>query len=239
MFTRLELQEHPFETLRAWFVHLYTGLGLPLAFAMLASTHVGNARNMFLFMLLAFVVDGTDGPMARRFNVKKWAPRFDGRKLDDIIDYLVYVFIPVFFMYRFGLVTGPWTIALVMALLASGYGFCSEAAKTADKYFTGFPSYWNAVAFFLYLLNLPVLVNGLIVAILAILVFVPAKYDSTQVMGKFEKLVILPLVVLGTGYLLFFRFDQPPQVWVYALLIYPIYHIAHALVAYFRERLRD
>jgi len=235
MFTRLELQEHPFETLRAWFVHLYTGLGLPLAFAMLVSTYEGRPRDMFLFMLAAFVVDGTDGPMARRFNVKKWAPRFDGRKLDDIIDYLVYVFIPVFFMYRFNVVNGGWTIALVMALLASGYGFCSEAAKTEDKYFTGFPSYWNAVAFFLYLLNLPIAINGLIVAILAILVFVPAKYDSTQVMGKFEKLVILPLMVLGTAYLLFFRFDQPLQLLVYALLIYPIYHIAHALAAYVRK----
>ena len=235
MFTRLELQEHPFETLRAWFVHLYTGLGLPLAFAMLVATYEGNARNMFLFMLAAFVVDGTDGPMARRFNVKKWAPRFDGRKLDDIIDYLVYVLIPVFFMFRFDLVSGPWVFALILALLASGYGFCSESAKTADKYFTGFPSYWNAVAFFLYLLNLPMAANGLIITILAILVFVPAKYDSTQVMGKLERSAILPFIVLGTAYLLFFRFDQPPQALVYVLLLYPIYHIAHALVAYARE----
>jgi phosphatidylcholine synthase len=231
--TKAELVENRGEVLKACLVHVYTALGLPLAFAALISAAQGDARGMFLFLVAALVIDGTDGPMARKFNVWKWTPRFDGRKLDDITDYLTYVFVPIFFMWRTDLVTGPWVGALMLALVASGYGFSNLAAKTEDKYFTGFPSYWNVVAFFMHLLNLPLWLNGLIVLVLAILVFVPIKFASTQAMTKLE-LMILPLLILGCLYIVLFNFDHPPQWLVYGLLIYPIYHVAHAVFVFLR-----
>jgi phosphatidylcholine synthase len=232
--TKTELQENRTEVLRACFVHAYTALGLPLAFAALIAVIQGNPRDVFLFLIAALVIDGTDGPLARKFNVWKWTPRFDGRKLDDITDYLTYVFVPMAFVWKFGLVEGPWVGAIMLALIASGYGFSSEAAKTEDKHFTGFPSYWNAVAFFLYLLQWPTWANGLVILILAILVFVPMKFQSTQSMSKVEVL-ILPLLILGCLYLLLFNFDNPPPWLVYTLLIYPIYHLLHAVVAFVKE----
>ena len=235
--TKLELQENRSEVLRACFVHAYTALGLPLAFAALIATIQGNARDVFLFLVAALVIDGTDGPLARKFNVWKWTPRFDGRKLDDITDYLTYVFVPMIFIWKFGLVEGAWVGALMLALLASGYGFSSLAAKTEDKHFTGFPSYWNAVAFFIFLLHWPIWLNGLVITALAILVFVPMKFDSTQSVSKLE-LMILTLQILGSLYLLLFNFDNPPAWLVYALLIYPIYHLLHAAISFVREEKR-
>ena len=235
--TKFELQENRSRVLRACFVHAYTALGLPLAFAALIAVIQGNARDVFLFLVAALVIDGTDGPMARKFNVWKWTPRFDGRKLDDITDYLTYVFVPMAFIWKFGLVEGPWVGALMLALLASGYGFSSMAAKTEDNHFTGFPSYWNAVAFFMYLLHWPTWFNGLVIAALAILVFVPIKFESTQSMSKLE-LLILPVQILGSLYLLLFGFDNPPSWLVYALLIYPIYHLLHAVISFIREEKR-
>ena len=141
------------------------------------------------------------------------------------------------FIWKFGLVEGPWVGALMLALLASGYGFSSMAAKTEDNHFTGFPSYWNAVAFFMYLLHWPTWFNGLVIAALAILVFVPIKFESTQSMSKLE-LLILPVQILGSLYLLLFGFDNPPSWLVYALLIYPIYHLLHAVISFIREEKR-
>ena len=40
-----------------------------------------------------------------------------------------------------------------MPLLASGYGFSQVNVKTADGFFLGFPSYWNIVAYYLYVLQ--------------------------------------------------------------------------------------
>ena len=72
--------------LRAWMVHAYTALGLPCAFLALLAASEGRARDMFLILMLAIAIDGTDGPMARRFDVKRWTPHFDGRKLDACLD---------------------------------------------------------------------------------------------------------------------------------------------------------
>ena len=231
--TKAELQTNRSEVLRACLVHVYTALGLPLAMAALIAAAQGDARGMFLLLMAAIVIDGTDGPLARRFDVSRWTPRFDGRKLDDITDYLTYVFVPMFFIWKSGLVTGPWVAVLMLGLLASGYGFSNLAAKTDDKHFTGFPSYWNVLAFFLYLANLPVWLNGLIILILAVLVFVPIKFESTQTLTKFE-LILIPFLAIGCFYVLLFDFNSPPPLLVYALTVYPIYHVAHAVVLYVR-----
>ena len=97
------------------------------------------------------LVDATDGFLARRADVAARTPRFNGGKLDDIVDYLTYVFVPAFFVWHALLVPDRWSTVVVAAmLLSSAYGFCQDAAKTPDHFFTGFPSYWNIVVFYLY-----------------------------------------------------------------------------------------
>ena len=165
--------------LAAWGVHLYTAIGLVLAARMAVLLVRGGAeafREAFVLMLVASLVDATDGTLARKVRVKSVLPEFDGRKLDDIIDFLTYTFLPLMLVWRAGLLpegAEPW---LLLPLLASAYGFCQVEAKTDDGYFLGFPSLWNVVAFYLYVLHLPGWLAVAIVAVLGLMTFVPSRY---------------------------------------------------------------
>lgn len=164
---------------RAWMVHLYTSLGLICA--LLAVNAIANRefKSMLLYLGVAMFIDATDGALARRWQVKVWAPTFDGRKLDDITDYITYAFIPAFFAWQYGVVGGAGgMVVLGCVVLSAVYGFCQTQAKTSDGYFTGWPNFWNLIILYLYLLNLPVEVNGLILLVCAVLIFVPIKYVS-------------------------------------------------------------
>ena len=119
----------------------------------------------------------TDGALARALRVSERLPWFNGAKLDDIIDYLTYVFVPALFVWRAILVPETWIVYVTSAmLLSSAYGFNRDDAKTEDHFFTGFPSYWNIVVFYLMVLRLPDTVNGVILLALAAMVFVPLRY---------------------------------------------------------------
>ena len=210
---------------RAWLVHLYTSLGL--IFALLAINAVSKHEEIWvmIYISIAMLIDGTDGPFARKWDVKKWVPTFDGRKLDDIIDYMTYTFIPVYFIYEFEIVTGPWIFTLFAALIASAYGFCNESAKTDDGFFTGFPSYWNGAALYLYWLALPSWVGGISVLILAALTFVPFKYISFNQTMQLRRTNRALLVVWAVLLVLITReFTSPNLNLVYLSLLYPVFY---------------
>jgi phosphatidylcholine synthase len=167
-----------------WCVHAYTALGL-VAAGMIAVLLVrGDAdafRWSFLLMAAATIVDSTDGTLARKVRIKEVVPGFDGRRLDDIVDFLTYTFLPLLLIWRVGILPvgqEPW---LFLPLLASVYGFCQVQAKTDDGYFLGFPSLWNLVALYLYVLHLLVVPQGAwvslaVVIVLALLTFVPIRH---------------------------------------------------------------
>src|SRR5450759_5311510 len=144
--------------LSAWVVHLYTATGAALGLFALAASSRGDYRLAFVWMAIAVFIDVTDGTLARRVRVKEVLPYFDGSKLDDIVDYLNYVVVPMFLAYQAALMpSGIGGLALAtVPLLASGYGFCQTDAKTADHFFTGFPSYWNVMVFYFFTLATPV-----------------------------------------------------------------------------------
>src|SRR4051794_14010093 len=163
----------------AWCVHLYTAMGLVVA-AGIAVLLVRGGPESFLWsfslMLVATIIDATDGTMARRIKVKKVLPNFDGRKLDDLTDYLNYAFLPLLLLWRAEVILPSMQGWLILPLLASAYGFCQTEAKTDDGFFLGFPSLWNVVAFYLYVLQLPsLLALGILIA-LSLLTFVPSRY---------------------------------------------------------------
>ena len=88
---------------RALFVHLFTATGAVFAMLAMLAAVDGKWDIMFVWLVIAFIVDGIDGPLARKYNVKKYAPQYDGYLLDLIIDYLTYVFIPAFALFKSGL----------------------------------------------------------------------------------------------------------------------------------------
>ena len=166
-------------TTLAWGVHLYTGLGLVAAAAIaVLIVHGGHEsfRLAFLLMIVATLIDATDGTLARAVRVMEVLPGFDGRRLDDIVDFLTYTFLPLLLVWRAGLVPEGQHYWLLLPLLASAYGFCQVSAKTDDGYFLGFPSYWNLVAFYLFVLRLPPWGALTLVLTLALLTFVPTRY---------------------------------------------------------------
>ncbi len=153
----------------AWLAHVYTATGAMAAFFATAAIFNADYRLAFLWLFVQVVIDATDGFLARALRVKERLPWFDGAKLDDIIDYLCYVFIPALIVWRSQLVPAAWSMPVVAAmLLSSAYGFNRTDAKTEDHYFLGFPSYWNIVALYLFVVRWPPHVNAIILLVLAI-----------------------------------------------------------------------
>lgn len=211
--------------IRAWLVHLYTSLGLICALGALVSIVNGNARATFIYFGISLFIDATDGTMARKFNVKLWASNFDGRKLDDITDYLTYAFLPIFFVYKFQMVNGWGVYALGFVLIAAAYGFCQCGAKTSDGYFTGFPNFWNLVVFYLFIFKISPLINVWILLILALLIFVPVKYVSYSTRNVFKLNAFMSLlygIVLGV---IVADLHQPPFWLVWGSLVFPLYYV--------------
>lgn len=163
----------------AWSVHLYTALGAVAAAVMLVLLVRGGAaafRGTFLLMLIATVIDATDGTLARRVRIKEVLPGFDGRRLDDLVDWLTYTCLPLMLIWRAEILPAGQEAWLIVPLLASLYGFCQVAIKTDDGYFLGFPSLWNVVAFYLYVCDLPAWAALSVVLVLSLLTFVPSRY---------------------------------------------------------------
>lgn len=136
---------------RAYAVHLYTASGIVLA--LLAAMEIASPapRPVRVFLLLAgtVLIDASDGPLARLWQVKRYAPAIDGRTIDDIVDYITYTFLPLLLVWRMGWLPEPAALWIAPALLASLFGFSNSGAKDEESgFFLGFPSYWNVVALY-------------------------------------------------------------------------------------------
>ena len=192
----------------AWSVHLFTGLGLVAAAGIaVLIVHGGDDsfRLAFALMWLATGIDAVDGTFARMARVHEVLPGFDGRRLDDIIDFQTYTSLPLLLVWRAGILPGGWSAVLLFPLLASAYGFSRVDAKTDDGYFLGFPSYWNIVAFYAYFLAPPPWLGIATIVILSLLTFVPSRYLYSTQPGRLSRIVNVlaaPWAALSIGILL-------------------------------------
>jgi phosphatidylcholine synthase len=162
---------------KALLVHFFTATGAIFAMLAMLAAVDGEWDLMFLWLVVAFAVDGIDGPLARRYDVKTNAATFDGELLDLIIDYLTYVFVPAFALFSSGLLPG-WTgwLAIIVITFASAMYFADTRMKTKDKSFSGFPGCWNMVVLVLFALSPSFWVILALVAVLAAVMFVPVKF---------------------------------------------------------------
>jgi phosphatidylcholine synthase len=207
-------------------VHAYTASGTVAGFLALRATFLNRPREAFLWMLIAVLIDSTDGTLARAVEIKRVLPWFDGAKLDDIVDYFTYVVVPVVFLYHLRLLPTSGTLFFVaLPLLASAYGFCHAAAKTPDFFFTGFPSYWNVLAFYLHAGQTPVWLNGTLVCVLSVFVFIPIRYVYPARTIPFRRLTtLLGGLWVGTLLILLWQFPTPTPWLVFLSLYYPLYY---------------
>src|SRR6266511_1670018 len=200
-------------------VHLYTASSVVLAFMMVLAAIQGNTVQALWISLLTLIIDGTDGTLARRFRVRETLPWFDGRRLDDIVDYLNYAFTPILLLWTLGYIpSGVGGILLAaLPLLASSYQFCRVDAKTDDHFFLGFPSYWNVVAFYAIILNLSPVATGVILVVCSVLVFVPVKYVYPSRTKAFRPLNLLTTAIWLASYAVLLAQMPNPNVIVVAV----------------------
>jgi phosphatidylcholine synthase len=190
-------------------VHLYTASGSVLGLLIVLAALEGEVEAALWLGLATLFVDGTDGMLARRLRVKETIPWFDGALLDNIVDYLTYVFAPIVLLWTTGHLPESWAGRVIAAipLLASCYQFCRVDAKTSDHFFLGFPSYWNVVAFYV------------------VLVFVPIRYLYPSRMGALRAFTLtFTLVWLVTYAVLVVQLPDPSPWVVAASLAYVVYY---------------
>ena len=184
---------------QALLVHLLTATGAVFAMLALLAAAQEQWSIMFLWLVVAFAVDGIDGPLARRYQVWSNAERFDGVLLDLIIDYLTYVFIPAFALFQSGLLPG-WTgwFAIIVITFMSAIYFADTRMKTSDYSFSGFPGCWNMVVLVLFAIKPGFLTILFFVVVLAVAMLLPIKFVHPVRTARWRWLT-LPVALLWTG----------------------------------------
>ncbi len=184
---------------RALGVHFLTATGAVFAMLALLAAAQGAWGTIYLWLVVAFVVDGIDGPLARKYDVQQNAPQFDGVLLDLIIDYLTYVFIPAFALFWSGLLPGwmAWA-AIGIITFASALYFSYTAMKTEDKSFLGFPGCWNMAVLVIFVLAPPAWVILGLSLILSVAMFLPWKFIHPVRTARWRA-VSLPVALIWTA----------------------------------------
>ena len=222
----------------AWLVHLYTASSAVMGLLAAANVFESDYERAFLWLFATTFVDATDGWLARWARVSERLPSVDGALLDNIVDYLTYVFVPALLVWQALIVPDSWSTGVCAAmLLSSAYGFSQAQAKTDDHFFTGFPSYWNIVVFYLYAAEWPPMVNAAVLSALSLLVFVPIRYvypsrtpvlrPLTVTLGALWAAALLVLMLQGR---------DASRTLLWASLLFPVYYVVLSLVLNARRR---
>jgi phosphatidylcholine synthase len=200
---------------RAFAVHIFTASGTALAFLAMIAAVDRRWSLMFLWLGLALLVVGIDGPLARRFSVATVLPRWSGETLDLVIDFLTYVFVPAYAIANAGLLPEVLAILAGMAIVASSaIYFADSQMKTSDNYFQGFPALWNAVAFYLILLMPPPWLTAIFIVALLVLTFVRIPFIHPLRVKRRRLLNIAVLAVWGILALVALWRDMSPEPFV-------------------------
>lgn len=204
---------------RAYSVHVFTASGAAFALGALVFATRADWPAMFLCLGVSLLIDGIDGTIARAWRVAEVLPRWSGDVLDLVVDFTTYVFVPAYAIAASGYL--PDRLALPAACLVVVTGalyFADNNMKTADYYFRGFPTLWNAAAFYLFLLAPPPWVALAAVAALAVLTFVPFKFIHPMRVARLRWLNIAALIAWAVLALLTLARDLTPGPWVVGAL---------------------
>ena len=218
--------------LKALSVHLLTATGAVLSMLAMLAAVEEKWDLMFLWLVAALVVDGIDGPLARKYDVKSNWPTYDGVLLDLIIDYLTYVFIPAFALFKSGLLSG-WTgwLAIIVIVYGSVIYFADTRMKTRDNSFAGFPACWNMVVLVLFSLHPGEWATLFIVMALTVAMFTNLKFIHPVRTDRWRTLSL----AMALGWVFFAAWaawvDFYPASWAHwGLLITSLYLVAAGVV---------
>ena len=177
-------------------VHLLTGFGIIAGYFALIAVMDNNQEEAFLWLGLAFLIDGVDGTLARKFNVKKNLPNIDGKMLDSIIDFFNYVIIPSIMIYWFRYVPDQFAVLIPAILIfISIYSYVNLNILTNDNYYNGFPAIWNVIVLYFYIFGTSQNVNLILLILLIFLKFSPLKCIHPLRVKRFKNLSIIFAII--------------------------------------------
>ncbi len=217
--------------IRAFAVHIFTALGAALAFGALVYAVRHDWVAMFLCLGIALIVDGVDGTIARHLKTAELLPRWSGDVLDLVVDFTTYVFVPAYAIAEGGLLPAPLAVPAGIVIVVTGaLYFADRAMKTDDNYFRGFPTLWNAVAFYLFLLRLPPWVAAAVVVLLAVATFLPFKFLHPMRVERLRTVNIAVVALWSVLALIAVLHDLAPGPWVAGgLVVAAIYFVGVGL----------
>jgi len=193
----------------SYLIHLFTVSGVLFGFLALLASIQKDLPLAFFFLAIALFIDGIDGSLARKVDVKQYTPHINGENLDNIIDYLNYVFVPAFVIYWLDFVpSGTELLSALIILVVSCYTFANNNMKTTDFYFSGFPALWNIVILYFYILNTNPLINFIVICALSVLTFIPIKYSHPFRVLYLRKTTLSVLTVWFFATVLIFYFED-------------------------------
>jgi len=228
----IENTDPPWFRLRAVAVHLYTASGAVLALLILVAAFQGDAVRALWLMLASLIIDSTDGLLARRLRVSEALPLFDGAMLDNIVDYMTYVFAPIVLLWSGGYLPAgtPGVVFAALPLLASSYQFCRVDAKTDDHFFLGFPSYFNVVAFYAIVFEPSPGSLATVLVVCSLLVFVPIRYvyPTRTIAFRRLSLTLTALWLISYAAILFQMPEPDPTILSFSIL-YLFYYFGLSL----------
>ena len=211
--------------LGAIFTHIYTGSGVLFAFWAALALYEKNITPFLIALSITVIIDATDGTLARYFDVKKNAPFIDGATMDNIVDFITYTFLPVLALVIFGILPATLTWVAFFPLGASIYGFSQTQAK-ADASFVGFPSYWNVLFLYLYILQFPTIWVVIILIFLSFMTFVPIRYLYPSRTSWMQSLTLIITIVWGVAIIALCLYPNADwaQRTAQLSLLYPVYY---------------
>ncbi len=205
----------PYAEIRAFSVHMLTASGSFLAFLGVVAAAEKRFVDMFWWLGLALLVDGIDGPIARKVRVKEVLPNWSGDTLDNIIDYVTYVLLPAFALYQSGMIGEPWSfVAAGLIVVSSAIYYADMGMKTDEYFFSGFPVVWNMLIFTLFVIDASATTALIAVLLSVVLTFLPIHFLHPVRVKRLRPLnlaVFLLWCGFG-GYALLLHFDSPQWV---------------------------
>jgi phosphatidylcholine synthase len=201
-------------------VHVFTALGALCALLAMLAVLAEAWEIAFAWLGLAMAIDGIDGTLARKARVERWLPRFSGDRLDLVIDFLTYVFVPTLALLQAGFLSDTWGLVLAGSILLSSlFHFSDTASKARDYSFVGFPAVWNLVAFYVFAFALPQAATAALVLACVALTFVPLKWVHPLRTVRLRPLTIAAAALWTLAAVSVLAFGFPAGPWAGAILL--------------------
>ncbi len=216
----------------AWAVHSLTATGVIVGYVGLNSVVEGHARAAVLWLVAALLLDGIDGPIARKLDVKNAIPTIDGNSLDLIIDYFTCTIVPVAFLYRFDVLPEKTSGPIGFAILFVGALWMSRTnQETEDGWFNGFPAEFNLIIPSLYFIDANKWINVVVCLIFCVLCLTPKVQFAHPVSVREHRAISITFMVAWLGSMTWLAIAQRdvPIVRI-VLIVAPLWTIAQVIM---------